>query len=80
MSDAVLVAIITAIVTVLGVILANAKSDAMTNNELRHLAEEVGLHNNFARRLPSVEARINELEKRIEFLEKNQRRNFNGRD
>ena len=73
MSDAVFVAIITAAVTVLGVILSNAKSDAVQNNELRTLREEIALHNNFARRLPMVEAQLAEMAKRIEILEKNQR-------
>ena len=73
MSDAVFVAIITATVTVLGVILSNAKSDAVQNNELRTLREEIALHNNFARRLPMVEAQLAEMSRRIEILEKNQR-------
>ena len=73
MTDVILVAIITAIATVLGVILSNAKSDAVMNNELRTLREEIGLHNNFARRLPTVEAQLAEMAKRIEILEKNQR-------
>ena len=74
MNDAVLVAIIVGIVTVLGVILSNAKSDAVQNNELRTLREEIALHNNFARQLPMVEAQLAEMEKRIETLEQNQRR------
>ena len=73
MNDAVLVAIIVGIVTVLGVILSNTKSDAVQNNELRTLREEISLHNNFARRLPMVEAQLAEMEKRIEILEQNQR-------
>ena len=73
MSDAVFVAIITATVTVLGVILSNAKSDAVQNNELRTLREEISLHNNFARRLPMVEAQLAEMEKRIDALEKETR-------
>ena len=73
MTDVILVAIITAIATVLGVILSNAKSDAVMNNEIRTLREEIALHNNFARRLPMVEAQLDEMAKRIEILEKNQR-------
>lgn len=73
MSDAVLVAIIVGIVTVLGVILSNTKSDAVMSNELRTLREEIALHTNFARRLPMVEAQLAEMAKRIEILEKNQR-------
>ena len=74
MNDAIFVAIITATVTVLGVILSNAKSDAVQNNELRTLREEIALHNNFARRLPMVEAQLAEMSRRIEILEKNQRK------
>lgn len=70
MNDAIWVAIIVGVVTVLGVILSNAKSDAVQNNELRTLREEIALHNNFARRLPMVEAQMAELAKRIEQLEK----------
>ena len=74
MNDAILVAIIVGVVTVLGVILSNAKSDAVQNNELRTLREEIALHNNFARRLPMVEAQLAEMSRRIEILEKNQRK------
>ena len=70
MNDAIWVAIIVGVVTVLGVILSNAKSDAVQNNELKTLREEIALHNNFARRLPMVEAQMAELAKRIEQLEK----------
>ena len=69
MGEAVLVALITSAVTVLGVILSNSKASAVTNNEIKHLAEEVAFHNNFARRMPVVEEQIKELTKRIEALE-----------
>ena len=48
MSDAILVALITSAVTLFGVILANSKAAAVTNNEIKHLTEEVKKHNNFA--------------------------------
>ena len=70
MSDAILVAMITSAVTLLGVILSNSKTAAVTNNEIKHLTEEVKKHNNFAQRIPVVEVQIEELEKRIEALEK----------
>ena len=73
MNDAIWVAIIVGVVTVLGVILSNAKSDAVQNNELRTLREEISLHNNFARKLPMVEAQLAEMAKRIEALEKETR-------
>ena len=70
MSDAILVAMITSAVTLLGVILSNSKTAAVTNNEIKHLTEEVKKHNNFAQRIPVVEVHLEELEKRIEALEK----------
>ena len=73
MNDAVLVAIITAVVTLIGVILSTEKASAVQKDEIRTLREEIALHNNFARRLPKVEAQMDELAKRIEILEKNQR-------
>ena len=70
MSEAILVAMITSAVTLLGVILSNSKTAAVTNNEIKHLTEEVKKHNNFAQRIPVVEVHLEELEKRIEALEK----------
>ena len=73
MSDAILVALITSAVTLFGVILANSKAAAVTNNEIKHLTEEVKKHNNFARRMPIVEVQLEELIKRVEILEKKER-------
>ena len=70
MSEAILVAIITSGVTLFGVILSNSKTAAVTNNEIKHLTEEVKKHNNFAQRIPVVEVQIEELTKRVEALEK----------
>ena len=73
MSDAILVAMITSAVTLFGVILANSKAAAVTNNEIKHLTEEVKKHNNFAQRMPIVEVQLEELMKRVEILEKKER-------
>ena len=70
MTDAIIVAIITSAVTVFGVILSNSRTTAVIENEIKHLTEEVALHNNFARRMPVVEEQIKELTKRVEKLEK----------
>ena len=71
MTEAIAVALITSAVTVFGVILSNSKSTAVTQNEIKHLTEEVKQHNNFARRMPVVEEQIRELTERIERLERN---------
>ena len=73
MSDAILVAIITAVVTLIGVILSTEKASAVQKDEIRTLREEIALHNNFARRLPMVEAQLSEMAKRIDALEKETR-------
>ena len=70
MSEAILVAMITSAVTLFGVISSNSKTAAVTNNEIKHLTEEVKKHNNFAQRIPVVEVQLEELTKRVEALEK----------
>ena len=69
MSDAILVALITSAVTLIGVILANSKSSAVMTNEIKHLAEEVKKHNNFAQRMPILEGQVSELIRRVAALE-----------
>ena len=73
MSDAILVAMITSAVTLLGVILSNSKTAAVTNNENKHLTEEVKKHNNFAQRIPVVEVQLEDLEKRVSALERREK-------
>ena len=73
MSDAILVAMITSAVTLLGVILSNSKTAAVTNNEIKHLTEEVKKHNNFAQRIPVVEVQLEDLEKRVSALERKEK-------
>ena len=70
MNEAVLVALITSAVTVLGVVLSNSKTAAVTSNEIKHLTEAVNRHNNFVQRMPVVEVQVEELARRVEELEK----------
>lgn len=70
MTGEIIVALITAIVTVMGVILSNNKTAAVTQNEIKHLSEEVAYHNNFARRMPVLEEQVTQLTRRIENLER----------
>ena len=69
MSEAVLVALITGGLTLLGVIIANSKTQAVTDTKLEELTREVREHNNFARRVPVVEEQIKVINHRIEDLE-----------
>ena len=70
MTESIIVALITGLVTVLGVILSNSKTSAVMQNELKHLTEEVKKHNNFATRVPILEEKISAIEKTIAELER----------
>ena len=67
--ESVLAAIITGGVTLLGVLIANGKSQAVTETKLDALTREVREHNGFARRMPVVEEQIKVINPRIEDLE-----------
>ena len=73
MSEAVVVALISSAVTIFGVILANNKSQAVTETRLEELTREVREHNEFARRMPVVEEKIKVINKRIDALEAEQK-------
>lgn len=81
MSAEIIVAVITGICSVVGVIItsaANSKktqqqleiSQAVTNTKIENLAQEVRTHNNYARRMPVVEEQIKVINHRIEDLER----------
>lgn len=67
---AVVTAVITGGVTLLGVILANGKAQAVTETKLEELTREVRRHNGFAERMPVVEEQIKVINHRIEDLER----------
>ena len=67
--ESVLTAIITGGATLLGVLIANGKSQAVRETKLDELTREVREHNNFARRMPVVEEQIKVINHRIEDLE-----------
>lgn len=74
MSDAILVAIITGVTTLGGVLIANSRNQAVTDAKLSELTREVREHNNFARRMPVVEEQIKVINHRIKDLEDNEGR------
>lgn len=67
--ESIITAIITGSVTLLGVLIANGKSQAVTETKLDELTREVRDHNNFARRMPVVEEQIKVINHRIDDLE-----------
>ena len=68
--DAIVVALISGAVTLAGVLIANSRSQAVTETKLDELTREVREHNNFARRMPVVEEQIKDLSRRLSALER----------
>lgn len=69
MSETVITALITGAVTLLGVLISNGRSQAVTETKLEELTREVREHNGFARRMPVVEEQIKVINHRINDLE-----------
>ena len=69
MGESIIVAIITGVLTLIGVLISNSKSQAVTDTKLEELTREVREHNNFARRMPVVEEQIKVINHRIQDLE-----------
>ena len=67
--ESIIAALITGGITLLGVLIANGKSQAVTETKLDELTREVREHNNFARRMPVVEEQIKSLSHRVTDLE-----------
>lgn len=81
MSDAIIVAIITGGLSLIGVIVSNNrtaqsmdakldKQQAVTETKLEELTREVRTHNNFAQRIPVLEEQMKVANHRIADLEK----------
>lgn len=69
METSVIVALITGGVTLAGVLIANSKSQAVTEAKLDELTREVREHNQFAQRMPVVEEQIKVINRRLDDLE-----------
>ena len=67
--ETILTALITGGITLLGVLIANGRSQAVMETKVEELTREVREHNNFARRMPVVEEQIRALTHRVEELE-----------
>jgi hypothetical protein len=73
--SAVITAVITGGVTLVGILISNSKSQAVTETKIDELTREVREHNNFARRVPVVEEQIRVINHRIKDLEDAEKHN-----
>lgn len=81
MSDAIIVALITGGLSLLGVIITSRKStrdmehklevrQAVTDEKIEELTRETRKHNNFAERVPVMEQELKNVIKRVDTLQK----------
>lgn len=70
MTGTIICALITGGLTLMGVLIANSKQQAITDTKLDELTREVREHNSFAQRVPVIEEQIKVINHRIEDLEK----------
>ena len=67
--ETIVAAIITGLVTLAGVLIANSKSQAVTAVKIEELTREVRKHNSFAEKIPVIEEQIKVANHRIDDLE-----------
>lgn len=67
--ESVIAALITGAITLIGVMIANSRSQAVTDTKLEELTREVREHNNFARRVPILEEQMKVANHRLADLE-----------
>ena len=70
--ETILSAVIAGAVTLTGVLIANSRSQAVTDTKLEELTREVRSHNNFAQRIPVLEEQMKVANHRISDLEANE--------
>ena len=67
--ESIIAAALSGVVTLIGVLVAYSKSQAVTDTKLEELTREVRAHNNFAQRVPVLEEKMKVADHRIEDLE-----------
>ena len=70
MTETIVCALITGGLTLMGVLIANSKQQAITDTKLDELTREVREHNSLAQRVPVIEEQIKVINHRIADLEK----------
>ena len=66
----IIVALLTGAITLVGVLISNSRSQAVTDTKLEELTREVREHNGFAKRMPVLEEQIKVINHRIADLER----------
>ena len=75
--ETIIAAVITGGITLLGVLIANGKTQAVMEVKVDELTREVREHNNFAKRMPVVESKLEILQAEVEELRSYHKPNVN---
>ena len=67
--ETVIAAILSGVVTLIGVLIANSKTTAVMDYKIEELTREVRKHNNFAEKIPVIQNDIKVLNHRVGDLE-----------
>ena len=67
--ETIVASVITGCITLIGVLIANSRTQAVLETKVEELTREVREHNHFARRMPGVEEQIKVINHRLEDLE-----------
>lgn len=69
MGESIIVALITGVLTLVGVLISNSKSQAVSETKIEELTREVREHNGFAKKIPVIEEQIKVANHRIADIE-----------
>ena len=65
-TEGILIAVITGIITLVGVLISNNAHSAVVDEKIDELTREVRKHNDFAERIPVIENDIKTLYKKVD--------------
>ena len=68
MSETIIVSLITGSITLIGVLISNGKKDAVLEERVSELTREVREHNDFAKKIPSLQIEIENIKEDIKDL------------
>ena len=71
--EAIIAALLSGAVTLIGVLIANSKSNAVMEYKIEELTREVRKHNGFAEKIPVIEEQLKVANHRIADLEENEK-------
>ena len=71
--DAIIAVLLSGAVTLIGVLIANSKSNAVMEYKIEELTREVRKHNGFAERIPVLEQQMKVANHRIDDLEETEK-------